>query len=271
MGIVATAMPSRERVAACRQQRRLKMLWGERRMLSIFVVQSANEAVGQVCPLAEHTPSLLRTEAMLLSGRTRASSRINCSVAASVFERCWPERFLTNLESGVIAPFPMQLEPQAAWLDDDDLLENSAQHALARLDRCSGMKSTDDTNSRQEASAPSARPRRSPPAADRVRSGSPPRGLATSASRSFHRRSSSPATSRFSGFDRIVLSAGTRCFVAYLFQRELGVPTPRISSVNQLTSSTSVDPSPQRPNSATCAPIVCRSIGGIGCQLPQNA
>jgi hypothetical protein len=86
MGIVATAMPSREREAACRQQRRLKMLWGERRMLSIFVVQSANEAVGQVCPLAGHTPSLLRTEAMLLSGRTRASSRINCSVAASVFE-----------------------------------------------------------------------------------------------------------------------------------------------------------------------------------------
>ena len=46
---------------------------------------------------------------------------------------------LDHIESGVIAPFPMQLEPQAAWLDDDDLLENGAQHALARLDRCSGM------------------------------------------------------------------------------------------------------------------------------------
>ena len=53
---------------------------------AVLVAEAANADWVQVCPLAERTPSRLRTEAMLLSGRTRASSRINCSVAASVFE-----------------------------------------------------------------------------------------------------------------------------------------------------------------------------------------
>ena len=41
---MAAAMPMMVRKAACPDLRRLKMLWGERRMLGIFVVQSANEA-----------------------------------------------------------------------------------------------------------------------------------------------------------------------------------------------------------------------------------
>src|SRR5437868_4229381 len=85
----------------------------------------ADAQLGPAISFGRAIPSRLRTGGMLWSGSVRASSRTNCTVSTSVFQRFWPERFFTTFKPRMIPALPMQHKAQPIGRDrDDDLLED---------------------------------------------------------------------------------------------------------------------------------------------------